>query len=137
MNLGPLAKFLPETFRGRCGLLTVVCGAVWLLSLWPAYLLFGRAGIVATSTSALASLASGLLTFYVVSRIERPRMQAFGVLAGTFVRSAGALVAALGMHLGLNLAPDNYVVWLGLFYIITLALETIVLVNGPTSGPSS
>jgi hypothetical protein len=118
-------------------LLAGVCGVGWILSLLPAYLLFGMDGMIATTVSSLSCLAAGAATFYLVGLFVQTRMQAYGVLAGTLVRSVFALVAAIVMQFCFGLAPDNYFVWLGLFYLLALALETVVLMHVPKSGTSS
>jgi hypothetical protein len=110
-------------------LLGFVCGGIWLLVLWPAGFFFGSGGVIAATASAASCFASGCLTFYIANQFTQPRMQAFGALSGTFVRSLFALVTALVMQFLIGLAPENYLIWLALFYMVGLGVETALLMK--------
>jgi hypothetical protein len=58
-------------------------------------------------------------------------MQAFAVLFGTIIRGVFALVGVAVMHFVLGLAYENYLIWLAVFYLVALALETALMI-GPT-----
>jgi len=67
------------------------------------------------------------MTFWLASRAAHGRQQAFAVLLGTAIRGVAALLGVLVMQIGLDLAKENYLLWLGLFYLVSLALETVLL----------
>jgi hypothetical protein len=124
-----LSKFKVETSGEACRLLAAVCAVACVIAVVPAAFVFGPDGIVATIVSAAACLASGCIIFWVVGAVAQPRVQAFAALGGMLVRSVFALVAALGMQFVLGISPDNYLIWLGLFYMLGLAVETVVLLK--------
>jgi hypothetical protein len=118
-----------DSLGSRCLWLGLALGGLWLASLLPAQAYFGSAGIEALSISAATCLAAGCLVFWVVSRKASPRTQAFAVLLGTLVRGALALVAVGAMQFVLKLSASNYLIWLSLFYLASLAIETALLVR--------
>lgn len=124
--------FHADTLASRCRWLALVLGGLWVLAVFPARHFFGAAGVVASSVSAASCLFAGWLTFWLALRLSRPRMQAFGVLGGTIVRGVFAFVAAFFMQFLLGIPYENYLIWLGLFYLASLAAETALLL-GPNS----
>ena len=128
----PMA-FRTDSLAHRCKWLTLAIAGLWLVAVLPARHFFGIAGIEAASVSAISCLLGGCLTFWFVSRLTQPQMQAFAVLLGTGIRGIFALVAALVMQFSLELPHENYLIWLGLFYLVSLALETVLMVT-PTTG---
>src|SRR5882724_3210822 len=111
----------------RCKSLAWAIGGVWLLTVVPAWKIYGVAGIEAVAVSAFSCLAAGCVTFALVAFASQPRQQAFSVLLGTIVRALFALLGALVMHVLLGLTRENYLVWLVLFYLISLAVETVLM----------
>ena len=121
-----------DTLRQRCQWLGLAIGGAWLLSVLPARLFFGTAGIEASAVSAACCLLAGWLTFLFVAQVRQPRLQAFAVLLGTLVRGVFALLEALVMQYLLGLRFENYLIWLSVFYLVALALETAFLLRSPT-----
>ncbi|HLJ12775.1 MAG TPA: hypothetical protein VKU82_16380 [Planctomycetaceae bacterium] len=108
---------------------------MWLLLLLPAQRMFGREGVEAATISAATSLLAGFTTFWLAARTSNPRMQAFVMLFGTAIRGAFAVAGAFVMQFVVELRYENFLIWLGLFYLISLAVETSLLVRSGT--PSS
>jgi hypothetical protein len=77
------------------------------------------------------------LTFLFVARVRRPQLQAFAVLLGTVIRGVFALLGALVMQFLLGLSFENYLIWLSIFYLVALALETVFLTRPATSTSAS
>ncbi len=107
-------------------------GGLWLLAIIPAGQFFGLAGVEAAGVSAVSCLLGGCLTFWVAARLVRPQLLAFAALLGTAIRGLFALIGALVMQFALELSPENYLIWLGTFYLVSLALETVLMV-GPAA----
>jgi hypothetical protein len=104
---------------------------LWLLAAVPARYFFGTAGIAASSVSAATCLVGGWVTFWFAAHAKGARLQAFAVLSGTLIRGSFALAGALVMQFLLGLAQENYLIWLGLFYLTSLALETVMMLGSP------
>src|SRR5260221_13762015 len=107
-----------ESFGDRCILLVVALAALWILTIAPAYPFFAVGGIKAATVSAVCCLLAGCLTFWLAARVSQPRNQAYIVLLGTAIRAIFALIGALVMQFLLGLSVANYLVWLGLFYLV-------------------
>ena len=121
-------QFCLDTFGGRCRMLAVVICALWLLATGPAWHYFGNPGIQAATISAVCCLFAGIVTFR-FARGRQPRMDAFAVLWGTAFRGVFALLGVFVMQVPLSIAAENYLIWLGLFYLASLALETALLLR--------
>jgi hypothetical protein len=119
-------------FRGRCLRLVGVTLAVWLVSLYPAFRLFGVAGMEAASISAVACLVPGCVVFWLLEGLSPGDAQIRAVLAGTGLRVAFGLAAAVIMDELAGLAATNYVVWLAVFYLVSLAVETHLILPART-----
>jgi hypothetical protein len=126
-----------DTLGQRCQWLGLAIGGVWLLTVPPARYFFGIAGIEASAVSAACCLLAGWLTFLFVARARQPRLQAFAVLLGTLFRGVFALLGALVMQYLLGLTFDNYLIWLSVFYLVALALETFFLLRSPARANAS
>ncbi|MBI3862322.1 MAG: hypothetical protein HY290_10550 [Planctomycetia bacterium] len=121
--------FKIDTAAGRCKWLCLIVVGLWVPSAAAAMHFYGSAGVQATLVSAICCLAAGCLTFRVVEGAPGTRVQAFAVLIGTLIRGGFALAAVAIMQLLLNLTYDNYLIWLALFYLISLTVETLLLVR--------
>lgn len=119
---------------GRCGQLALAILAAWLLALVPACRLFGVDGFVASGFSAIVCFVPGCLVFFLISGAPPAAGQIRAVLLGTSLRLLFALGGAFVLHQALEVAPRNYLVWLGLFYFVALAIETYLVL--PASGPT-
>ncbi len=106
-------------------------GGAWILTFGPARHFFGISGIEAVSVSAASCLLPGWLTFWCASRFKQPRMQALSVLFGTALRVFFALVGVVVMQFLLGLPYENYLIWLGIFYLVALAVETALMIESP------
>jgi len=115
-------------FGSRCRLLGLAVVALWLLASVPAWHYFGAQGVQSVSVSAACCLLAGITTFR-FARGRQPRQDAFTVLWGTMFRGLFALVGAFIMQVPLGIGYENYLIWLGLFYLVTLALETALLMQ--------
>ena len=122
-----------ETLGRRCAWLGLGITALWLLAVGPALRYFGMSGVEATAVSAASCILGGWVTFWFAARLRQPRMQAFAVLFGTAIRAVFALAGAIVMDALLGIARENYLIWLALFYLASLALETVLLLK-PQNG---
>ena len=106
---------------------------LWLLLAGPAYWLAGTAGVEGLSIAALLCLLPGWLVFALGTLYGVANNQAATVLSGTVLRLLFVLFGALAVR---NLRPDlqfrEFFVWLLVFYMATLLLETL-LTAGKTS----
>jgi hypothetical protein len=124
--------FRAQTFESRCLWLAGAEVAAWLLTLAPGSYFFGIEGVLAATVSALACLLAGIATFWLVARMTEPRVQPFAALFGTVIRGSFAALAALAMQFLLGLAYQNYLIWLAIFYLLSLVVETVLLTGDST-----
>ncbi|MSR58569.1 MAG: hypothetical protein EXS05_13100 [Planctomycetaceae bacterium] len=122
-----MMRFQAESCGGRCLRLAYAALGVWLLALVPAFYWFGADGIGAATVSAVVCLIPGCLVFWLVAAASPPNAQVRAVVLGTGLRVASGLAGAFVMHNVLALAPKNYVVWLTIFYLVTLLVETCLI----------
>ena len=118
-----------DSLGERCKWLTLAVAGLWIVTVVPAHYWFGISGVQATVVSAVSCLAGGWLTFWFATRFTQPRVQALAVLFGTGIRGLFALVGGLVMQFLLHIGSDNYLIWLALFYLATLALETALVMK--------
>jgi hypothetical protein len=130
-------EFKVDTTVNRCKWLSLALTALWLPVCGAAFHFYGTAGVVAATVSAVCCLVAGCITFWTVSGASQSRLQAFAVLIGTLIRGAFALVAVGIMQFLLGLTLENYLVWLSLFYLFSLAMETGLLVRWKSKGAGS
>jgi hypothetical protein len=128
---------IPETVAGKCRCLALVTVVVWLLMLVPAHLVFGMQGIVAASLSVLVCFVPGCLAFFATQSRFSPAAQLGGVVAGTGLRVVFAATGIAIMHWGLAYEARNYLIWLGISYLVSLALETWLLMGPRARGFSA
>jgi hypothetical protein len=117
----------------RVGLLIATTLAVWGVAVYPAWLQWGDSAVVYSSVAAILCLLPTVLTMLWASWAYRqtPEQQLVMVLGGTGVR--------MGLVLGLGLILNTFVpyfqqqlfwIWLLVFYLLTLALEMVLVVKG-------
>lgn len=117
----------------QCGWLTAWVAAAWLVLAGPAWLVAGTLGLEGLSYAALLGLIPGWLVFWFASRYGTANIAAKAVLGGMVLRMlvvlAGiALVSAVRPMLGIR----EFVMWVLVFYLVSLAVETVlVLRNNP------
>ena len=129
-------QFQAGALRSRCLKLVLAIGGLWLLAVMPARYFWGTDGVEAATVSAVCCLAGGCLTFWFTARVSQPRVQAFAVLLATAFRGVCALVGAVVMQVFMGLPPETYLIWLVVFYLVSLALETAMLMGPRTSSSS-
>jgi hypothetical protein len=119
--------------KTRIGRLILGSLAVWLVALYPAQVLGGRTALVYCTVALGLCLVPTVVSLALVSRAARwpPEYRLAIILGGTGVRMA----LVLGVGLVLNRCVDgfdrpSFWVWLLVFYLTTLTLETSLLVAG-------
>lgn len=104
--------------------------AIWLLLVGPAYWLAGVAGVEGLSIAAVLCLLPGWLVFALGTLYGVANNQAMIVLSGTVLRMLSVLFGALAVR---EFRPDlqfrEFFVWLLVFYMATLLLETLLTVG--------
>jgi hypothetical protein len=103
---------------------------LWGLLIYPGWRLWGDA-VWAQSLSALGlCLIPAMAALAWAQRNATPEMQLVAVLGGSGIRLACALGGGLLLHTTLPQTFTNiFWLWLALFYMFILALETILVVR--------
>ncbi|MGQ0634888.1 MAG: hypothetical protein ACT4QC_09780 [Planctomycetaceae bacterium] len=122
-----MMHFGADTMVGRTWRLALAMAATWLLALVPAVKSFGSDGLAALTFSALVCFVPGCVVFWIVAAAAPRAAQVRAVTIGTLLRMASALTGAYVMHQVLGFEPRNYLVWLGLCYLVALGVETCLL----------
>lgn len=117
----------------QCGWLTAYIALAWLMLAGPAWLTAGTLGLEGLSYAALISLVPGWLVFWFASRYGTANAAVKAVLAGMFLRMATVLAGiALVRSVRPVLGIREFVIWVLIFYLVSLAVETaLVLRNNP------
>lgn len=116
----------------QCGRLTAATAGLWLVLTGPAYALAGTAGLEGLSYAAVLCLIPGWLVFYVSGRYGVADQQVAAVAGATLLRLAfvvGGIFAIGGARPGLGIR--EFLAWVVVFYLATLAYETAVLLKKP------
>ena len=118
-------------FRG--GLLTASLAGLWLLLSAPAWWIAGWAGLEGLTIAAVLCLVPGWLVFLLASGYGFANFQAVAVLGGMtlrmlFVLAGTLIVLSTRSHLRLK----EFVIWLLVFYLAALAVETGIVLKGRT-----
>jgi len=113
----------------NCGWLTLATLALWVLAVGPANMLAGVRGIQGMTIAAVLCLVPGWLVFWFVSRYGVSQTRAVALLAGTGLRLLFVLAGVLVMQTWQRWGMTDFLVWLGLFYFTTLAIETFLVVR--------
>jgi hypothetical protein len=130
---GVSALWRRGTTGWRLAVFTAAVVAAWALLAWPAHRLDGRWGLAGSGVAAGLCLVPGWITLYVSGRLRGPASAAFAALGGMVLRLVFVLGAGTGVYFAVDgFTPRNLLLWLVVFYGITLALET-ALVLGPIS----
>lgn len=120
----------------RCGCLTASTVGLWVLLAWPAYRWSGFAGVEELSFAAGLCLIPGWLAFWLVSRYVAAKSQSLAMLAGSVLRMFFVLAGVLLLRMQRDEIPKSFLVWLVVFYLMTLAVETrLVLKNTASPTP--
>lgn len=113
-------------------LLTVPLG-VWLVAAYPVHRLGGDEALVHSATAAALCLLPTSLTLVWSAWAERQSsdQQVMAMLGGTGVRLFTVVGLGLVLHLAVPyFAGQRFLVWLLVYYLLTLALEMALLVAG-------
>jgi hypothetical protein len=105
----------------------------WLVVFYPARLLWGDSAVVFSVVALLLCLAPAIVTLIWSQRAFQgtAEQQLLAVMGGTAVRMLFVVGAALVLFLSSNYFHEHsFLIWVVVFYLITLTLEMYVLVSG-------
>ena len=115
----------------RSLILTGFTVGFWLLLAAPAMWAAGSAGLEGLTIAAVICLVPGWLVFLFASGYGSPNSQAVAVLGGMLLRMVFVLVGTVVVY---SMRPDlrlrEFYVWLLVFYLATLAVETALILRG-------
>jgi len=113
-------------FLRRCGWLTVITIGVWGLLVWPVYAWGGWRSVEGMSLAAVLCLLPGWLVFWLLSRYGVAHGPMI-ILAASGIRMTAVLGAAMYIQSVRPLPFNMFFVWLVPFYLVTLAVETFLV----------
>jgi hypothetical protein len=120
---------------GRLGFVAqsgIVIGGVTVFFLLLAplgYALTGTAGLMAAGVAASVSLLAAQIALIVGQVFRGPAAPMYGMVAGMFARLTVALLVGVALQRGVPVLADAaMIVYLLVFYLATLAIETALLV---------
>jgi hypothetical protein len=121
----------------RCGWLLLAAVALCLVLAVPAWFMAGREGLIGLLAAAFLCVVPGLVVFWVAASFGAAGSHVpLVILGGTFLRMVFVL---LGMVIAQTLDPHlgfrEFIVWLLVFYLFLLVVETC-LVLAPTASRS-
>ena len=120
----------------QCAWLTGAAAALWALLAIPAWLTAGVDGLEGLSYAAVLCLVPGWAVFLLASSVSDRGVRTLVTVAGGMsLRFVFVLVGVLTIpmvrpRLGLR----EFVLWLVVFYLATLAVETVHLIRGNSTG---
>ena len=113
------------TTAGRCGAFAALTAGLWLLLVGPAYYLAATDGLVGVSIAACLCLVPGLLVLALGSMLNASGSPAGAILSGNVLRILFVLVGSLVVRSFLpTLGIREFIIWLLVFYLTTLLIET-------------
>lgn len=127
----------PEKPWRRSLILTTIVAVALLVLALPAFRLSGRAGLVGLISAALLCLTPGWLVFAIHSRYGTATPVAaflFGTVGRLFITLGGVIAMMESLP---QLGMMSFGLWLGIFYILTLVVETKLLLMSPTGDVSA
>ena len=112
-------------------LLVVGSFVLWAAVLYPGWLLWGELALIQSAVAWLLCVAPGVATLlWAQGRNATPEMRTMAVLAGSGLRM---FVTLSGGLLLTDLLPETFTkmfwLWVGVFYMLLLALEVVLLVR--------
>lgn len=124
-----------RTALRRCGLLAVFSVVLWGLLLYPAYAMGGRDGVQGLTFAAALCLIPGWLVLLIGSRFTDAGSQMpMVVLGGSALRMLFVLVGMLVVRSSReDLQFHEFVLWLLVFYLAMLAVETRWMLKVPSA----
>jgi hypothetical protein len=117
----------------RVAILIATTVAAWGVAAYPAALAWGESGIVYSATAAALCLLPTTLTMLWAGWAYQqvPEQQLMMVLGGTAVRMGVVLGAGLILHSFVPYFQQQvFWLWLLVFYLLTLAMEMVLVVKG-------
>ena len=119
-----------QSFRRQCLMLLYPMAAAWLVLVGIANWWTGLSGVIGISWAAILCLVPGWLAFLVGARYFGSNSQGVAFLLGMGVRLVTVALAAVFL---IDTRPEftlkSFVVWLLLFYLWALVLETRLAVQ--------
>ncbi len=116
------------TAHWRIGIFSAGVVLAWLLMAWLAHQFAGNWGLAGCSVSAILCVVPGWITLFVSGYLNGPAAAVFVALGGMVLRLVFVLGVGMGLYLGVDgFTPRSLLVWLVVFYCITLALETALV----------
>ncbi len=103
--------------------------AVWVLLAPVGYATTGTAGLTAAAVAAGVSLLAAQFALVIGQLFRGPAAPMYGMVAGMFARMSVALAVGVGLQRGVPMLADRtMILYLLVFYLATLAIETALLV---------
>ncbi|MBL8848788.1 MAG: hypothetical protein JNG89_03860 [Planctomycetaceae bacterium] len=113
--------------------LIAVTAALWLLAALPAWLIADRGGLEGLTYALLLCLAPGVIALRYVAADGGPNQALAALVVGMGLRMAFVLAGTLVLRfLRPDLGPSAFHVWVIVGYLVTLAVETRLLLAGMT-----
>jgi len=111
---------------------------LWALAAYPAYRLWGESALVYSSVALAICLipTAATLAWARWAVDQSPEQQLLMVLGGTGARMGTVLLAGLLFYLNAPYPQERqaFWVWLLVFYLFSLAFETVLMVKGRQMG---
>lgn len=122
----------------RKSIITVAtCLLAWICLVVPARRLWGDEQVLLSATAAGLCIAATLVSLLAASSTRQfsPTAQLLGVLVGMLLRLGLVFLAGLFFYLGHPYfhGRDAFLYWLLVFYLITLVLEKLLVLQGRTA----
>jgi hypothetical protein len=117
-------------YERRCSVFAGSVAAAWALCAGPAYWMAGQSGLLGSAVAAGLCLVPGLLVLAMAGRLKGPTGTVVLTVGSSIVRLL--FVAGVGSVLYFSLEQFTFhtlVIWLIAFYLLTLALETGLLLS--------
>ncbi len=122
----------------RCGMLTASTLALWLILAGPAYWLAESRGLEGLTYSALLCWLPGCVVFFTVGLLALGDNNGMAFLMGSGLRMFAVLVGALAINQWrADLGVREFLSWLIAFYLVTLVVETLLIVRSPNATAAS
>jgi hypothetical protein len=118
-----------QTAWNRCRWLLVATVLLWLVLAGPAWFMAGRFGLIGLSLAALLCLVPGWTVFWIAASYGPSGTQVpLVILGGTVLRIVFVLLGLLIVQtIDPRLGFREFVVWLLVFYLCLLAVETCLV----------
>jgi hypothetical protein len=112
----------------QSGIVAGVVASVWVVIAPWSYGFGGTTGLLAVSAAAGVSLFAAELALVIGWAFDGPTAAVYGMISGMAVRMVLALLVGVTLQLKVrDLANGAMIVYLLVFYMITLAAETVLL----------